>query len=499
VNFLDTFSCLIMGFSVALEPMNICYCFIGVFLGTLIGVLPGIGPPGAIALLLPTTFYLSPVASVIMLSGIYYGAMYGGSTTSILVNIPGEAASVMTCLDGYQMALKGRAGPALGISAFGSFIAGSIGIIGMMLLSPLLVDFAIKFGPPEYFSLMLMGLVILTFLTSGSMIRSLMMAAFGVILGTIGIDTLSGKSRFTFNTPELVDGVGIVPIVMGLFGLSEVLLNMEQKTGRKIFTTKTKELFPTLHDWSRSIGAILRGTVCGFFLGILPGGGAVLSSFVSYAVEKRLSKHPEEFGKGAIEGVAAPESANNSAAIGAFIPLMTLGIPSNVIMAMLLGALIIHGVTPGPLLISRNPEVFWGLVASMYLGNVLLIILNVPMIGLWVKLLKIPYSTLFPLIILFCIIGVYSINNSTFEVFLMLVFGIIGYLMNKLSLEPPPLVLAFILGPMLEVAFRQSLIKSQGSLAIFITRPISATCIIISVCLLIYSMLPWFRRRWRAT
>jgi len=446
------------------------------------------------SLLLPATFHTSPVASIIMLSGIYYGAMYGGSTTSILVNIPGEAASVMTCLDGYQMARQGRAGPALGISAFGSFFAGTIGIVGMLLISIPLVNFALKFGPPEYFSLMVLGLMVLTFLTSASMLRALMMASFGLIVGTIGLDNISGLARFTFNIPELLDGVGLVPVVMGLFGISEVMLNIELKIKREVFTTEIKGLLPTLDDWRRSIGPLLRGTVLGFFLGILPGGGAVIASFVSYAVEKRVSERPEEFGKGAIEGVAAPEAANNSAAQGAFIPLLTLGIPSNVVMAMLLGALIIHGVTPGPLLLAQHPDLFWGVVASMYVGNAMLLVLNLPLIGMWVQLLRVPYSILFPLIILFCLIGAYSINNSSTDVLIMLVFGIIGYLMKKLSLEAAPMVLAFVLGPMMETALRQSLIKSKGSFSIFFTRPISATCLIIAIALMVLPLLPWLRR-----
>jgi putative tricarboxylic transport membrane protein len=491
---LELLNYLYLGFSVALQPTNLFYCFIGVLIGTLVGVLPGLGPVAAMSLLLPATFHTSPVASIIMLSGIYYGAMYGGSTTSILVNIPGEAASVMTCLDGYQMARQGRAGPALGISAFGSFIAGTIGIIGMLLISIPLVNFALKFGPPEYFSLMVLGLMVLTFLTSTSMLRALMMASFGLIVGTIGLDNISGLARFTFNIPELLDGVGLVPVVMGLFGISEVLLNIELKIKREVFTTEVKGLLPTLDDWAKSIGPLLRGTVIGFFLGILPGGGAVIASFVSYAIEKRVSKHPEEFGKGAIEGVAAPEAANNSAAQGAFIPLLTLGIPSNVVMAMLLGALIIHGVTPGPLLLSQHPDLFWGVVSSMYVGNAMLLVLNLPLIGIWVQLLRVPYSILFPLIILFCLIGAYSINNSSTDVLIMLVFGVIGYLMKKLSLDAAPMVLAFVLGPMMETALRQSLIKSRGSFSIFFTRPISATCLIIAIILMVIPLLPWFRR-----
>lgn len=492
---MDIFHHLFLGFEVAWQPINLFYCFFGVLIGTLVGVLPGLGPVAAMSLLLPATFHTSPVASIIMLAGIYYGAQYGGSTTSILVNIPGEASSVMTCLDGYQMARKGRAGPALGISAFGSFIAGTLGIFGLILVAPPLVDFALKFGPPEYFSLMVLGLTVLTFLTSASMIRALMMAAFGLVIGTVGLDNISGLARFSFNIPELLDGVGLVPLVMGLFGISEVLLNIELKIKREIFTTKVKGLLPTWSDWAKSIWSILRGTVIGFFLGTLPGGGAVIASFVSYAIEKKVSPYPEKFGQGMIEGVAAPESANNSAAQAAFIPLLTLGIPSNVVMAMLLGALIIHGVTPGPLLLSQHPDLFWGVVASMYIGNAMLLALNLPLIGIWVKLLKVPYSILFPIIILFCLIGSYSINNSSIDVVIMLIFGLIGYFMRKLSLEPAPLVLAFVLGPMLETALRLSLIKSKGSFAIFFASPISATCLIIALILLIIPILPWLRRR----
>jgi putative tricarboxylic transport membrane protein len=492
---LDLANHLLIGFQVAFQPQNLFYCFTGVVIGTLVGVLPGMGPVAAMSLLLPATFHISPVGAIIMLAGIYYGAQYGGSTTSILVNIPGEASSVMTCLDGYQMARQGRAGPALGIAAFGSFIAGTIGILGLVLIAPPLVNFALRFGPPEYFSLMVLGLTVLTFLTSASMVRALMMATFGLILGTVGLDTISGLTRFSFNIPELLDGVGLVPLVMGLFGISEVLLNIETKIRREVFTTKVKGLLPSKKDWAQSIGAIFRGTGIGFFLGILPGGGAVISSFASYAIEKRVSKNPERFGQGAIEGVAAPESANNSAAQTAFIPLLTLGIPSNVVMALLLGALIIHGLTPGPLLLSQHPELFWGVVASMYVGNAMLLALNLPLIGIWVQLLRVPYAILFPLIVLFCLIGAYSINNSSFDVAIMLIFGIIGYLMKKLSLEAAPLVLAFVLGPMMETALRQSLIKSKGSFSIFFTRPISAVCMIIALALMIAPLLPWFRRR----
>jgi len=492
---MDTFNQLLLGFSVALQPINLFYCFVGCLIGTLVGVLPGLGPTAAMSLLLPATLHITPVAAIIMLAGIYYGAMYGGSTTSILVNIPGEAASAVTCLDGYQMARQGRAGPALGISAFGSFIAGTIGIFGMTLMAVPLANLALRFGPPEYFALMCLGMVVLTFLSSTSMIQALMMACFGILVGTVGTDTVSGTARFSFGIVELMDGVGLVPVVMGLFGISEMLLNIETKIDREIFKTRVKGLFPTVADWIKSAGAIIRGTVIGFFLGILPGGGAVLSSFVSYAVEKKVSKTPEKFGTGMIEGVAAPESANNSAAQGAFIPLLTLGIPSNVVMAMLLGALIIHGVTPGPLLLTNHPQVFWGVVGSMYIGNVMLLILNLPLIGMWVQLLKVPYAILMPLIIVFCIIGSYTIGNSIMDVFFMLIFGVVGYLMKKLKYEAPPLILAFVLGPMLEYSLKQSLMVSKGSFKIFFSRPISATCLVIALILILLPIIPKLRKK----
>ncbi|HTU02153.1 MAG TPA: tripartite tricarboxylate transporter permease [Candidatus Sulfotelmatobacter sp.] len=492
---MDTVHQLFMGFSVAMQPMNLFYGFLGCLIGTLVGVLPGLGPTAAMSLLLPATFHVTPVAAIIMLAGIFYGAMYGGSTTSILVNIPGEAASVVTCLDGYQMARQGKAGRALGISAFGSFIAGTLGIVGLTFLGPPLAKAALKFGPPEYFSLMVLGMIILTFLSSSSMIKALMMAAFGLLVGSVGTDTVSGTTRFSFGITELMDGVGLVPVVMGLFGISEMMLNIEQKIDRDIFKTRVKGLLPTFEDWMQAKWAILRGTVIGFFLGILPGGGAVLSSFVAYAVEKRCSKYPERFGTGMIEGVAAPESANNSAAQGSFIPLLTLGIPSNVVMAMLLGALVIHGVTPGPLLLRQHPEIFWGVTASMYIGNVMLLILNLPLIGLWVQVLKVPYPILMPLIILFCLIGAYTIANSVMDVLFMLVFGVIGYFMKKLRYDAPPFILAYVLGPMLEYSLKQSLIVSRGSFAIFVTRPIAATCLGVALLLLLLPLAPLLRGR----
>lgn len=486
---------LFFGFSVALQPVNLLASFIGVFIGTLVGVLPGIGPVGAMSLLLPVSLGISPVTGIIMLAGIYYGSMYGGSTTSILVNIPGEAASVVTTLDGYQMALQGRAGPALGIAAFGSFIAGTVGLVGLMFLASPLAEFAIKFGPTEYFSLMVLGMSVVIYLTLGSILRGLVMAGIGLILSLIGQDIVTGSTRYTFGLIGLVDGVGLVPVAMGLFGISEIFLNLEKLDERIVLKTKIKNLFPNKEDWRKSIKPIGRGTLLGFFLGILPGGGSVISSFVSYAIEKKFSKHPEQFGKGAIEGVAGPESANNSATSGGFIPLFSLGIPSNVIMALLLGALMIHGVRPGPLLLTENPEIFWGTVASMYVGNVMLLVLNLPLIGIWVKILKIPYRILFPLILLFCLIGAYSVSTKVFDIFVLLFFGAVGYFLRKFDYEPAPLVLAFVLGPMLEQNLRQSLLLSDGRLSVFLTRPLSLGCLLICFLLLLSAILPSLQRK----
>jgi putative tricarboxylic transport membrane protein len=481
----DILHSVLYGFQVALQPVNLMYCFLGVLIGTLVGVLPGLGPAAAIALLLPTTFKITPVSATIMLAGIYYGAMYGGSTTSILVNIPGEAASVVTCLDGYQMALKGRAGPALGIAAFGSFIAGTFAVIALTFIGPFLSNVALAFGPPEYFSMMILGITVLTYLSSGSMVKALMMAGVGLVLSGVGMDTISGKYRFTFNVQSLLDGVGVVPVAMGLFGISEVLLNLETEIKREVLTTRMKNLFPTLKDWAVSIWSIVRGTILGFFLGIIPGGGAVVASFASYAVEKKASKHPEEFGKGAIQGVAGPEAANNSAAGGSFIPLLTLGIPANPVMAILLGALMIHGLQPGPLLMKNSPDLFWGTIVSMYIGNGMLLVLNLPLIPMWVKVLKVPYYLLYPLILLFCLIGAYSLDNTVADIVIMLIFGILGFLMKKLRYDGAPMILALVLGQKLETSLRRSLIMSQGDFSIFVTRPISLGFLITSVLLLI--------------
>lgn len=492
---MDFFGSILYGFQVTFQPINFLFCGVGVLVGTLVGVLPGIGPAGAMALLLPATFKFSPTSTIILLAGIYYGVQYGGSTTSILVRIPGEASSVMTCIDGHQMARQGRAGPALGIAAWGSFIAGTIANIGLMLVAIPLAHAALKLGPPEYFALMCTGLIIVTYLAQGSVLKAVMMGLVGIILGSIGLDLISGFPRFTFGINELTDGVGIVPLVMGLFGISEILENLEGSLEREVFKTRIKNLWPSLKDWMEAKWAILRGSVIGFLLGVLPGGGAVISTFVSYAVEKKISKHPEKFGKGAIEGVAGPESANNAAAGSSLIPLLSLGIPPNPIMAIFFSALIIHGIQPGPLLIRQHPDLFWGLVASLYLGNGLLLVLNLPLIGIWIKVLEIPYKILFPMILLFCIIGVYSMNNLSFDLYVMLFFGVVGWLMRKFGYEGAPLILAFVLGPMLENALRQSLLISQGSFLIFVTRPISAIALGLAFLLLLTTFLPHFKKR----
>ena len=492
---MDILASVAQGFGVALQPVNLLYCFIGIFIGTLVGVLPGIGPVSAMSLLLPVTLSGKPEAGIIMMAGIYYGSMYGGSTTSILVNIPGEATSVVTCLDGHQMARQGRAGPALGMAAMASFIAGTIAVVGLMLVAPRLARLAVAFGPAEYFSLMVLGLVILTFLTQGSMVKSLLMACVGTVLGLIGLDSINAQARLTFGRMELYDGIGLIPVVMGLFGVAEVLSNVERPIMRSIVSQKITQLLPNRADWKASAGPIGRGTLLGFFLGIVPGGGAVIASFASYALEKRVSSTPERFGNGAIEGVAGPEAANNAAAGGAFIPLMTLGIPPNVVMALLLGAFVIHGLQPGPLLMTQNPGLFWGIIASMYIGNAMLLVLNLPLIGMWVQLLRLPYNVLFPLILLFSIVGVYASANNVFDVAVMMAFGVLGYLMRKIGYEAAPLVLAFVLGPMLENNLRKALILSQGELLTFIERPISAACLAVAAALLVAPLIPALRRK----
>lgn len=487
---MDLFHYVYLGFSVVFTPGNIFSCFLGVVLGTVIGVLPGLGPVTTITLLMPLTFGMPPETAIIMLAGIFYGAQYGGSTTSILVNIPGESSSVVTCIDGYQMARRGRAGVALGISAIGSFIGGTLSVIGLMCLSPTLSRLALKFGPPEYFALMFLAMVILTFLAKEAMVKSLIVAALGLFMGTIGIDLVTGVQRFTGGSLVLMDGMGLVPVALGLFGVAEVLSNLEQAEVRDVFKQKIKHLLPNLDDWKASIGAMMRGSLIGFFLGILPGGGVIMSSFTSYAVEKRISKNSDEFGKGAIAGVAGPETANNAATGGAMIPLLSLGIPSNISMALLLGVMLMHGVRPSPFLVTEHPQLFWGVICSMYIGNALLLILNLPLVGLWVKLLKTPYSILFPMILLFCLIGGYTVNANIYEVLIMLIFGGLGYIMRKSGFPQAPLVFALIIGPIMETAFRQSLLTSRGSFSIFFSRPISAILILFGIALL---LLPLFK------
>jgi putative tricarboxylic transport membrane protein len=491
---MDVFSGILSGFQTVLSPMNFVFCFGGVLIGTLVGVLPGIGPVGAMSILLPTTYGLSPVSSIIMLAGIFYGAMYGGSTTSILVNIPGEAASVVTCLDGYQMARKGRAGPALGISALGSFIGGTFSIFGLVFLVFPLAETALKLGPPEYFSIIFMSMIILTYMAAGSFAKALIMIITGLLLGTVGIDSVSGVARFSFGSASLLDGIGLIPAAMGLFGISEVFTNLEVEIKRSVFETRIRHLLPTVQDWKRSIGPVIRGSFIGFFLGILPGPSPVVSSFLSYSIEKKISKEPETFGQGAIEGVAGPETANNAATGGSFVPLLALGIPPNVSMGLLLGALMIHNVIPGPLLITQHPDVFWGLISSMYLGNAMLVLLNLPLIGIWVKILKIPYRLLMPLILLCCLIGAYSINNNVVDVVIMILFGIAGYILRKLDYGLAPLILAYVLGPLLETHFRTSLIMSDGNLAIFMQRPISCATLGVSAILLISTGFSYYRQ-----
>jgi putative tricarboxylic transport membrane protein len=490
----ETLQNLSLGFSVALQPPVLLYAFVGCVVGTLVGVLPGVGPLAGISLLLPATFGLTATNAIVMLAGIYYGAMYGGSTTSILMRIPGEAASVMTCIDGYAMARKGRAGAALAIAAIGSFIAGTGSVIALMLLAPPLANFALRFGPPEYFALLLLGLLVLAYMSGGSMVKSLAMATLGLLLGMIGIDQMSGYFRFSYGVVELGDGLGVVPIAVGLFGIAEVLATAGQETPPQVLKPRLRELLPSRQEWRDSVMPIGRGSVLGFLIGIIPGSAHIISSFVSYAVERRLSRHPEEFGHGAVAGVAGPESANNSATSGAFVPMLALGVPSGPIPAVMLAALMVHGVSPGPLLIKQQPDLFWGFIASMYVGNLMLLALNLPMVGVFVNVLRVPYSFLYPSIIMFCVVGVYAVNGSVVDVWIALGMGALGYLLRKLGFETAPIVLGAILAPMIELALRQSLAMSDGQYSIFVSRPISGTLLAFGAALVLLNLVSWLVR-----
>jgi hypothetical protein len=493
---MDLFSNLALGFATAATFDNLLYCFIGVVLGTLIGVLPGIGPLATIAMLLPATYKMTdPTTALIMLAGIYYGAQYGGSTTAILVNLPGESSSVVTTLDGYQMARKGRAGPALAIAAVGSFFAGSVATFLLAAFAPPLAEVAFKFGPAEYFALMVLGLIAAVVLAHGSVLKALAMVIFGLLLGMIGTDVNSGVARFSFDIPELSDGIEFVAVAMGMFGFAEIILNLEQKENREVFTSKVTNLFPQWADLKRAFPAILRGTGLGSILGILPGGGAVLASFAAYAIEKKLSKHPEEFGHGAIEGVAGPESANNAGAQTSFIPMLTLGIPTTPVMALMVAAMMIHNIQPGPQVMSSNPKLFWGLIVSMWIGNLMLVILNLPLVGMWVKLLSVPYRIMYPAILLFCCIGAYSINNNVFDVFMTIPFAILGYIFKKLDCEPAPMLLGFVLGKLMEEYLRRAMTIARGDWTVFFTRPLSATLLVMALILLAIVFLPAISRK----
>jgi TctA family transporter len=492
---MDIFNNLIFGFGVALSLQNLLYCLIGVSVGTLIGVLPGIGPLGTIAILLPITYSVSPVGALIMLAGIYYGAQYGGSTTAILVNLPGETSAVVTCIDGYQMARQGRAGPALAIAAIGSFIAGTFGTLLIAVAGPPLADVALKFGSPEYFSLMLMGLVAAAVLAQGEMVKSLAMVAFGLLLGIVGTDVNTGTQRYSFGVPELSDGIGFIVVAVGVFAIGEIISNLGESDERRVFTAKVGSLMPSREDFKRSIGPILRGTGLGCFFGVLPGTGPAIASFASYILEKKIADDPSRFGKGAIEGVAAPESANNADAQCKFIPMLTLGLPASGVMALMLGALTIQGIQPGPQVMTQRPDLFWGLVASMWIGNAMLVILNLPMIGLWVKLLQVPYRLLFPAIMAFSAIGIFSVNNSSFEIYLTAVFGIVGFICMRLGFPLAPMLLGFVLGPMMEENLRRSMLMSGGDATVFVRQPISLAFVIATVAILIVMVLPAVRNR----
>src|SRR5262245_1594621 len=492
----DLLSNLWMGFQVAGNPYNILFCLLGALVGTLVGVLPGIGTVATIAMLLPITFGLPPVGALIMLAGIYYGAQYGGSTTSILVNIPGEATSVVTTLDGFQMAKQGRAGPALSIAAIGSFFAGCVATVLVAALGAPLTSIALLFGPAEYFSLMALGLIFAVVLAKGSLIKALAMILAGLLMSMVGSDLETGVGRMTFDIPELSDGIGFVTVAMGVFGFAEIIRNLEGSAeDRSIVQAKVTGLMPTRKDLKDSAGAIGRGTIIGSILGILPGGGAVIASFAAYTLEQRFAEHPERFGNGAIEGVAAPESANNAAAQTAFIPLLTLGIPPNAVMALMVGAMTIHGIVPGPQVMTKQPELFWGMIASMWIGNLMLVVINLPMIGLWVRLLRVPYRLLAPSILVFCSIGVYSINNAPVDVIIAGVFGLVGYWLVKHDFEPAPGLLGFVLGPLMEENLRRAMLVARGDATVSITRPISAALMLTATALLILAVLPMIRKR----
>ena len=483
-----------LGFSVAFSMQNLFWCLMGAFIGTAIGVLPGVGPTATMALLLPATYFLPAESALIMLAGIYYGSQYGGSTTSILVNLPGEASSVVTCLDGYQMARNGRAGPALAIAAIGSFFAGTVTTLMIAAAAPPLTRLAQQFAPADYFSLMVLGLVFAVVLARGSVLKAVGMIFLGMLLGLVGTDVNTGNTRFTFGIDDLFDGLGFVPLAMGVFGIAEIITNLANQERRDLVSSKVTGLMPTREDLRRSVGPILRGTGLGAFLGILPGGGAVLASFSAYTVEKRLSKTPEKFGTGMIEGVAGPESANNAAAQTSFIPMLTLGIPSNAVMAMMIGGMMIHGIIPGPQVMEQKPGLFWGMIVSMWLGNLMLVILNLPLIGIWVRMLLVPYRLLAIAIMFFCCIGVYSLNNSANEVLFICFFGVVGYVLMKLDCEPAPLLLGFLLGPMMEVYMRRAMLLSRGDPWIFLQRPLSLAFLVIATALLIFIVLPNVRK-----
>ncbi|MBI2986824.1 MAG: tripartite tricarboxylate transporter permease [Deltaproteobacteria bacterium] len=495
---METLQNILLGFAVALTPVNLFWCFVGVFLGTIVGILPGLGTPATIAILLPLSFQMNPATGLIMMAGIYYGSKYGGSTTSILMNLPGETASVVTCLDGYQMARQGRAGPALGIAAISSFVAGTVGILGLMLVAPPLARFALRFGPPEYFSLMALGLTMVIFLAGKSMIKGLLAALIGLWLASIGTDTFTAEPRFIFGRLELLDGVDFIVATIGIFAIGEVLVNLEEKTKIDLFKVPKglRNLLPTLQDLKDCRFAFLNGSVVGFLIGVMPGAGATIASFLSYGLEKAVSKNPDKFGTGAIEGVAAPEGANNSETGGALVPLLTLGIPGSNSTAMLLAALTLWGMKPGPLLIQEHPEIFWGLVASMYVGNIMLLILNLPMVPLFAKILRVPNYFLYPVILGISVVGVYAVNSSMFDIWMLALFGILGYVMRKLDFPAAPLVLALVLGIRAEETFRQSLIMSQGDLSVFLTRPLSVIMLLTAAVLLAIPIFRW-TQAWR--